>query len=197
MYTLPKFNSSPLKSYQNPIGKELVFQQPFFGGYVKLRGGYIYIHILYFIYHTPWILVSKFGIHHISMREVPAWTYLPSLCIHHSKQLDQLLENETSKEIHSVYIYHTLECFFRWYISTFHNDEFEKKECLPKNAFGLFFFARATVWRPFLSRRAFHDHQVEGCGFVGLTFPGWRFHIYTKSIHLPGDVYKCSLSCIK
>ena len=50
MYTLPKFNSSPLKSYQNPIGKELVFQQPFFGGYVKLRGGYIYIYIYYILF---------------------------------------------------------------------------------------------------------------------------------------------------
>ena len=57
------------------------------------------------------------------------------------------------------------------YISTFQNDEFEKKKP-PKKCVWSVFFARATVWRPFLSRRAFHDHQVEGCGFVGLTFPG-------------------------
>ena len=36
----PKFNSSPLKSYRNPIGKANVFQPPFFRGKlaVKLRG---------------------------------------------------------------------------------------------------------------------------------------------------------------
>ena len=38
--TLPKFNSSPLKSYRNPIGKDIVFQPPFFRGKlaVKLPG---------------------------------------------------------------------------------------------------------------------------------------------------------------
>ena len=36
--TLPKFNSSPLKSYQNPMGK--VFQPPFLMGYVKLGYGF-------------------------------------------------------------------------------------------------------------------------------------------------------------
>ena len=35
--TLPKFNSSPLKSYRNPIGK-LSSNYHFFRGYVKLRG---------------------------------------------------------------------------------------------------------------------------------------------------------------
>ena len=182
MYTPPKFNSSPLKSYRAPIGKDRL-PTNIFQGYVKLRGGSIYIYI---IYHTPRILVSNFGIHHIWMREVPAWTYLPSLCIHHSKQLDQLLQTKQAKEIRiylhlvifsmvkaekRVSIHHTLECF-GW--KNFKTDEFLKKVCLPKMRLDCFFFARATAWRPFLSRRAFHDHQVEGCGFVGLTFPGLK-----------------------
>ena len=33
----PKFNSSPLKSDRNPIGK-VIFQPPIFQGYIKLRG---------------------------------------------------------------------------------------------------------------------------------------------------------------
>ncbi len=41
-HTLQKFNSSPLKSYRNPIGKAKVFQPPFFRGYVKLLGGITY-----------------------------------------------------------------------------------------------------------------------------------------------------------
>ena len=39
--TLPKFNSSPLKSYLP--NRKVVFQPPFFRGYVKLRGGNIFL----------------------------------------------------------------------------------------------------------------------------------------------------------
>ena len=49
-YLRPKFDSSPLKSYQNPIGKEKVFQPPFFTGYVKFQGcireiSGVYVHL--------------------------------------------------------------------------------------------------------------------------------------------------------
>ena len=37
--TLPKFNSSPLKSYRNPIGKACLPTIIFQGRTVKLRGG--------------------------------------------------------------------------------------------------------------------------------------------------------------
>ena len=38
--TLPKFNSSPLKSYRNPIGKDrLLFQPPLFTGELLNFGG--------------------------------------------------------------------------------------------------------------------------------------------------------------
>ena len=36
--TLPKFNSSPLKSYRTPRSERLVFQPPFFKGYVRTWG---------------------------------------------------------------------------------------------------------------------------------------------------------------
>ena len=39
-YPPPKFNSSPLKSYQNPIGKDRLPTTFFHGQAVKLRGGY-------------------------------------------------------------------------------------------------------------------------------------------------------------
>ena len=38
MITLPKFNSSPLKIGLLPKKETIVFQPPFFRGYVKLRG---------------------------------------------------------------------------------------------------------------------------------------------------------------
>ena len=43
MSTLPKFNSSPLKSYRNPIGKANVFQPSIFRGELLNLGGlYVY-----------------------------------------------------------------------------------------------------------------------------------------------------------
>ena len=38
-YTPPKFKSSPLKRYQNPIGRANVFQSPFFRGGLLNCGG--------------------------------------------------------------------------------------------------------------------------------------------------------------
>ena len=78
-------------------------------------------------------------------------------------------------------------CFNTPYIGVFWVEKFtfqngwvfEKRFASQKCVWIVFFFARATAWRPFLSRRAFHDHQVEGCGFVGLTFPGLKVsHIH-------------------
>ena len=48
--TLPKFNSSPPKSYQNPLGKACLPFAPFFRGKlaVKLRGGYSIRYIRFF-----------------------------------------------------------------------------------------------------------------------------------------------------
>ena len=43
MSTLPKFNSSPLKSYRNPIGKANVFQPSIFRGELLNFGGCMFM----------------------------------------------------------------------------------------------------------------------------------------------------------
>ena len=59
--TLPKFNSSPLKSYRDPIGSRIVFQPPFFRGEVLNFGRVLQVESVFFFTNSNFQQPSDIG----------------------------------------------------------------------------------------------------------------------------------------
>ena len=133
--TLPKFNSSPLNSYENPIGKKVVFQAPFFRGKlaVKLRGckkQVVWVDLVCFPMGSPKIRVTDcyFGGYPDSNPKPPTQTtnllWVQKGKISKKKLISRLEESRWSQELwylklHRTATFSKLNKSALWHLSSF------------------------------------------------------------------------------